>query len=164
MLIIIRGNSGSGKTTLANELLNRFGESVLLISQDAVRSKLRSKNITNSAIVLNYLKWLLRYGKEHYKIIILEGIFSVEKYRLLFEYAKLLYVKNIFAYYYDLPFSETVLRHMTRKQCSEFGESEMRRWWHEKDFIKLFPETIITKVVSLQEAADMVLRDISKNS
>ena len=71
MLIIIRGNFGSGKTTLAKELLKRFGESVLLISQDAVRSKLNRKNITNSAIIFNYLKRLLRYGKEHYKIIVM---------------------------------------------------------------------------------------------
>ena len=55
-----------------------------------------------------------------------------EWYRSLFELANELYGSNVYAYYFDLSFEETVRRHNTRNR--EFGEKDMRRWWREKRF------------------------------
>ena len=53
---------------------------------------------------LPLLEELLRYGRKHSEIVILEGILNAEWYRALFELAVALYGKNIYAYYFDIPF------------------------------------------------------------
>lgn len=42
-------------------------------------------------------------------------------------------------------FEETFIRHKTRPNASDFGESEMRKWWREKDYLKIIPESIVDK-------------------
>ena len=37
----------------------------------------------------------------------------------------------------------------------------MRRWWNEKDFIGIIPEEIFKQDVSLEDAVNIILRDIS---
>ena len=78
---------------------------------------------------------LLRYGRQHSEVTILEGILPAGDYRPLFEAAREAYGTDIFAYYYDLPFEETLARHRTKPNRNDFGEEEMRRWWREKDLL-----------------------------
>lgn len=93
---------------------------------------------------LPMLKELLQYGKTHFETVILEGIMVADWYRPLFELAKELFGKNIYAYYFDIPFEETLKRHKTRAKSSEFGEEAMREWWVEKDYSDVLDETTIT--------------------
>ena len=62
----------------------------------------------------------------------------------------------MYAYYFDLPFEETVKRHHTKPVCHEFGEEELRRWWREKDFSDVLNEIRITK----EEEIESVVTDI----
>ena len=143
-LIILRGNSGSGKTTIAKELQRKFGSNTLLISQDAIRREMLMVSDGPDTLALPMLKELLRYGKDHCGTVILEGIMVADWYRSLFELAKELFGKNIYAYYFDIPFEETLKRHKTRAKSSEFGEEAMRDWWVEKDYSDVLDETTIT--------------------
>ena len=139
-LIILRGNSGSGKTTLARALQEKFGPYTMLISQDMVRIQIlhgRGKESVQRALPL--LTDLLKYGRKHSEITILEGILEAADHLPLFEAAIREYGAEIYAYYYDLPFEETLLRHSTKPNRFDFGEEEMRRWWKEKDFIGIIP-------------------------
>lgn len=77
---------------------------------------------------LPLMKELLKYGSTHSDIVILEGIMYADWYRPLFELARRIYGKEIYAYYFDLPFEETLRRHQTKPNCREFGEEAMRRW------------------------------------
>ena len=133
-LIILRGNSGSGKTTVAKELQQRFGENTMLISQDMIRREILKVSDGVDTKALPFLKELLRYGQDNSEVVILEGIMVAEWYAPLFELAVQLYGSNIYAYYFDIPFEETVKRHKTRPKSNEFGEKEMRSWWVEKDY------------------------------
>ena len=92
---------------------------------------------------------LLKYGRVHSEITILEGILLTEDYRLLFETAVSEFGSDIFAYYYDLPFEETLRRHSTKPNCDDFGEADMRRWWREKDFLPMIRETVLHQDISL---------------
>ncbi len=143
-LIILRGNSGSGKTTIAKELQRKFGSNTLLISQDAIRREMLMVSDGPDTRAIPMLKELLRYGKAHCETVILEGIMVADWYRPLFELAKELFGKNIYAYYFDIPFEETLQRHKTRAKSSEFGEEAMREWWVEKDYSDVLDETTIT--------------------
>lgn len=143
-LIILRGNSGSGKTTIAKELQRKFGRNTMLISQDVIRrDMLRVKDGENTP-ALPLMKELLIYGSNHSDIVILEGIMYADWYKTLFELAIQLYDTRVYAYYFDIPFEETLKRHQTKPNCNDFGEEAMRRWWREKDFSDVLNEVSIT--------------------
>lgn len=155
-LIILRGNSGSGKTTIAKELQKSFGRNTMLISQDVVRRDiLRVKDGENTE-ALPLMKELLTYGRNHCEIVILEGIMYADWYKPLFELAVQLYGTYIFAYYFDLPFEETLKRHQTKPNCNEFGEEAMRRWWRDKDFSDVLSERVITSEKGIQSIIDEI--------
>lgn len=155
-LIILRGNSGSGKTTIAKELQKSFGRNTMLISQDVVRRDiLRVKDGENTE-ALPLMKELLTYGRNHCEIVILEGIMYADWYKPLFELAVQLYGTDIFAYYFDLPFEETLKRHQTKPNCNEFGEEAMRRWWRGKDFSDVLSERVITSEKGIQSIIDKI--------
>ena len=56
-----------------------------------------------------------------------------------------LYGKDVYAYYFDIPFEETLNRHKTRAKSNEFGEESMREWWVEKDYSDVLNEVAITE-------------------
>ena len=143
-LIILRGNSGSGKTTVAKELQNRFGRNTMLISQDVIRRDMLKEKDGENSPAIPLMKELLQYGSEHSEIVILEGIMNADWYRPLFDLAVQIYGAEVYAYYFDLPFEETLKRHQTKPNRDEFGEDAMRRWWREKDFSDALQEASIT--------------------
>ncbi|MBR3691577.1 MAG: kinase [Clostridia bacterium] len=152
-LIVLRGNSGSGKTTISKALQKKFGRNTMLIAQDVIRMQmLNAKDIEALPLIID----LIKYGKQNSEITILEGILDSEFYRPLFEVIVEEYGVNVFAFYYDLPFEETLLRHNTKPNKADFGEEDMKRWWKEKDYINIIPERIITKEESLSDTVDMI--------
>lgn len=159
-IIILRGNSGSGKTTVARSLQKKIGHGTLLISQDVIRREMLYVNDGIETKALPLLIELVKYGKENCDVVILEGILKAEWYRDLFEQIKMEFGQEIYAYYYELPFEETLKRHQTKPNCNEFGEEEMKRWWNEKDYIGIIPEKIITSESSLINTVDMIFQDI----
>ncbi len=163
-LIILRGNSGSGKTTAAKALQKRFGPNTMLISHDMIRMQiLHVSGKTGIEKSQPLMIELLKYGRQHSEITILEGILDSVEYRELFECCLLEYgAGNIDAFYYDLPFEETLLRHQTKPNRMEFGEAEMRRWWREKDYLPMIREQIITREISLDELVEMICQTIGE--
>lgn len=163
-LIILRGNSGSGKTTVAKALQKRFGSNTMLISQDVVRrDMLQVKDGPDSEAIL-LIGELLKYGRSHSEVVILEGIMCADWYRPVFELAVRLYEK-VDACYFDLPFEETLRRHQMKLNCKEFGEVEMRRWWREKDFSDVLSEVRICAEKDLESIVeDICGGDEKKNS
>lgn len=143
-LIILRGNSGSGKTTTAKELQKRFGRNTMLISQDMIRRDMLRVKDGENTLAVPLMKELLSYGNKHSEVVILEGIMYADWYKSLFQLAVQLYDTRVYAYYFDLPFEETLKRHQTKPNRGDFGEEEMRRWWREKDFSNILNEVHIT--------------------
>ena len=160
-LIRLRGNSGSGKTTIAKELQKKFGRNTMLISQDMIRRDMLKVKDGENTLAVPLMKELLIYVNKHSEIVILEGIMYADWYKSLFELAVLLYDTRVYAYYFDLPFEETLKRHQTKPNCNDFGEEEMRRWWREKDFSAILNEVSITsdkdKEIIVSEIYDFVI-------
>lgn len=160
-LIILRGNSGSGKSSVAKALQRKIGRNTLVIPQDSIRRDMLWVCDGKDTAALPLLIDLLHYGKKHCDYVILEGIMIADWYKPLFESAIELFGSKIFAYYYDIPFEETLKRHEMREKKAEFGETEMRSWWEEKDFIGIIPEKVFHKEVSLENAVNTIFQDIS---
>lgn len=161
-LIILRGNSGSGKTSVAKALQEKFGPNTMLLSHDTIRMEVLhvwgQEGILKSEPLMIEL---LKYGKAHSEITIMEGVLPAEAFCRLFETALEEYGQNIFAYYYDLPFEETLRRHSTKPNRNDFGEQDMRRWWREKDFLPIISEQVFHKDLSLETVVDMIYNQVS---
>lgn len=159
-LIVLRGNSGSGKTTVAKELQKVLGSNTMLISQDAIRRDILKVKDGEGTPAIPLLMELLRYGRNNCEVVILEGILVADWYRSLFELAVELYGTNIYAYYYDISFEETLRRHQTRSNRCEFGEEAMRSWWRNKDYSDILNEKIISENQSKEKTVQEILYDI----
>jgi len=159
-LIILRGNSGSGKTTTGKTLQSKFGHNTMLISQDVVRREMLYVKDGPDSAAAQLLFELALYGKRHCNIVILEGVLNSKWYKKLFESLLKEFGDHIFAYYFDIPFEETISRHQHKPYAHEFGEREMREWWNEKDLLDIIPEMSLHKDLSLDEIVDMVYRDV----
>ncbi|WP_202708881.1 kinase [Sporosalibacterium faouarense] len=161
-LIILRGNSGSGKTSTGKALQKKFGHDTMLISQDVVRREMLFVKDGPNPRASRLLYELAIYGKKNSNIVILEGILNAEWYKGLFLNLQIEFDNQIFAYYFDLPFKETLKRHKNKSNAHEFGEKEMRKWWNEKNFIKIIPEVNIYKEQSLNEIVEMIYEDVCR--
>lgn len=160
-LILLRGNSGSGKSTTARELQRRLGRGTLIIAQDIVRREmLWAKDGPDSSAIPPMIE-LARYGSRNCETVIVEGILDSAAYAPLFAVLNAEY-PQIFAYYYDLPFEETLRRHQTKPNRDQFGEADMRRWWKERDLIGSISEKIITLEQSQADTVSMILHDIER--
>ncbi|MEQ9763562.1 kinase [Streptococcus sp. ZJ151] len=163
-LIMIRGNSGSGKTSLAHSLQKELGENTLLLSQDLLRRTMLHAHDGFDTPTVPLLLNLLDYGFNHNQTTILEGILKSDWYQPVWQRIIELYgLANTYAYYYDLPFYETLKRHNTRDKAKEFGEEALKRWWVEKDYLANIPETKLTKALSLETAKTLILSDLKKS-
>jgi thymidylate kinase len=161
-LFVIRGNSGSGKTSLARLLQNKLGSGTLLLSQDTIRREMLNTPDGPDAPAAELLEQLLQWGGQHADAVILEGILPAEWYGSVFDTAAETFDK-IYAYYYDLPFEETLRRHALSPHAADFSEPEMRRWFRPRDLIGSIPETILTADVSLESAAERIISDAAKD-
>ena len=156
-LIVLRGNSGSGKSTLARKLQHRLGRNTMVIAQDTIRREMLWVRDEPGTPAVALLTELLRYGHAHSNITILEGILYADIYQPLFEEAVNLFgQEQIFAYYYDIPFEETLTRHQTKPNRADFGEEAMRKWWREKDLSAVLSEQFLTAEITLEAAEEKI--------
>jgi len=161
-LIMLRGNSGSGKTTVAKELQKKFGRNTMIISQDMVRREILKVEDGKDTKAVPLLQALLIYGKNNSEVTILEGIMYADWYKPVFECAVREFGDEIYAYYFELPFEETLRRHQTKPNCNEFGEEEMKRWWREKDYIRFIKENVIAIDETLEDIVERIYSNITK--
>ena len=158
-LIIIRGNSGSGKTTLAKEIHQRLPRKTELSSHDPVRRDMQRAKHGQNTLGVPLLEDLLHYGYRNCDYVILEGILNAEWYLPLFRQAEKLFGEEIFAYYFDISFEETLMRHKQRN-ISSFGEKQMHSWWKEKDYINFISETKFSSRTTLRQEIEKIMKDI----
>lgn len=159
-LIIIRGNSGCGKTTVAKALQHRLGHNTMLVSQDYIRREMLYVHDGPSTEAVPLLTEMIRYGWAHSEHVILEGILYSDFYKPLFVEAGKIFRADIFAFYYNISFEETLRRHNTKPNRADFGQEAMKRWWRENDFLEIIQETELTSSVSEEEAVSLIYKTV----
>ncbi len=163
-LVIIRGNSGSVKTTIAQELRqslgNGSGDNTMLVQQDVLRrDMLRERDMPEKQSIIELIKLIVEFGRRQRRIVILEGILAKKKYgKMLQELIKDFDEAHV--YYFDLPFEETLKRHVSKPNAHEFGENEMREWWNEKDYLGVLGEKVLGQELSAQTIVDQIIADV----
>lgn len=159
-LIILRGNSGSGKTTVARILQEKLGRTTMLLSQDTLRREILRVKEASKHPTAELAKEMARFGWSHgFDTVIIEGIWGAKKNG--WALTELIDESDVvFAYYFDVPFEETLRRHVTKPVAQSYGEKEMREWWKEKDILGVEDEQIIDETYTKGAIVEKVLHDI----
>lgn len=161
-LIILRGNSGSGKTTIAKELQNSFQRGkAMVVSQDEIRLGILNTKDRKDNPAIELIRLITEYGKNHCEYVIVEGILGNNKYRDMLIELMDSFDKNIYVYYFDLPFDETLVRHSKREKSKDFGPDRMKEWWLEKDYLSVPGERKLGENLTQKEVTEVILRDLS---
>lgn len=157
-LIVLRGNSGSGKTTLARALQRRRGRDQLaVISQDVVRREVLWANDRPGNPAIGLIDLMARYALNEGFSVVVEGILHPERYGEMLRRLAGDHRGRTLAYFWDLPFEETLRRHATKPKAEEFGESEMRDWWYGTAYVDGLNEIPI----GIEESLDLAIQRVN---
>lgn len=160
-LVIVRGNSASGKSSVAAEARRRYGRGIAIVGQDNLRSVvLREHDVPGGANV-GLIDLTTRHALSHGFHVIVEGILRADHYGEMLTALISDYAGSAFAYFLDVPFSETLRRHATKPQDVSYGEAEMRRWYRELDLLPGSIEQIIPATSALQATVTTLMADAS---
>lgn len=155
MLVVLRGNSGSGKSTVAAALQRELPAPAAVLEQDHFRRIVFAEREQESMAHAGLLEAAAVHclGAGHH--VVLEGIFNAARYEGMLKRVAEAASESRF-YAFDLPFEETVRRHAGRQRASEFGEDQMRSWYHGWQPLLFVDE----KRISPSETCDDVVRRI----
>ncbi|GAB6899440.1 AAA family ATPase [Kineosporia succinea] len=162
-LIVIRGNSGSGKSTVAQRLRLQAGRGWALVEQDFLRRiVLREREHERDshhghghhdtpslapAFIAHNVTFLLQHGYH----VILEGILHSPRYGDMLRTLAEAHNGPALFVYLDASFEETVKRHATRPQASEFTPAHMREWYSARDLLGQPTEMVIPENSTLDQ-------------
>lgn len=160
-LIILRGNSASGKSSTAAEIRRRHGHRDLaIVGQDNLRRDvLRERDVPGGANI-GLIDLTVRYALDHDFNVIVEGIFSTDRYAEMLIALIADHQGLTGCYYLDVPFDETVRRHATKPQAMTYGAAEMKHWYRALD---LLPGGI-EQVIPAETPQDEIVRRIMADS
>ncbi|MFL2105916.1 kinase [Desemzia sp. FAM 23991] len=159
-LIIIRGNSGSGKTTIAKNLQTHLGPGTLVISQDVIRRDMLKVADREGNLSIDLIRQIAEFGKSKCEFVIVEGILDKGRYGDMLRGLIRFYDQQAAIFYFDLPFEETVKRHLNRPKNLEFGEDSLRAWWMPRDFLEEDNEIILTSEMTQEDVLEIILSQI----
>lgn len=128
-LVILRGPSGSGKTTIARALRAELGRGTALVEQDHVRRVLLWEWDVPGALNIELIDTIARRTLAAGHDTIVEGILTDAHYGIMLRALVDDHPGTTVCAYLDIPFDETVRRHATRSQASQFTADDMATWW-----------------------------------
>src|SRR5215469_14862399 len=125
-LIVLRGNSASGKSTVAAEIRRRYGRGIAIVGQDNLRRVVLREHDRPNAANIGLIGLTARYALDHGFHVIVEGILNASHYAAMLAALIAAHRGVTRCYYLDVPFEQTLARHATKPQATEYGEAEMR--------------------------------------
>ena len=134
----------------------------MLLSQDVIRRDILKTNDGAGTRANDVLIMLLEYGHAHNELVILEGILNSRWYTPLFDAAKRSTAKIICAYYFDLPFEETLRRHQTKDKRTEFGERKCAAGGTKRTTPPALNEQTLTLDMMQDEIIDRICADLER--
>lgn len=159
-LIIVRGPSGSGKSTVSKDLLKRASKLTLLVSEDQVRKMFNDHQKTGHEVAKEVATKAVITGLNKGYDVIYEGILNVKSSGDNLDEIFKVHPTENYLFYLDVDFDETIRRHQTRPESSEFNADSMKKWWDYSTPAGHKFETIISGSLPKEE----IIKKISKVS
>lgn len=142
-LIVIRGNSGSGKSTVARRLQLRHGRGCAVVDQDHLRRKVLRERDGPGILAVALIERTARFALDHGYHVVLEGILYAPWYGDMIRALCRSHRGVTRVFYLDVSLEETLRRHATRPQATEFTPQDMRGWYAGRDLLGLPDEQVI---------------------
>src|SRR5262249_5975818 len=142
-LIVIRGNSGAGKSTIAQRVQLRYDRDCALVEQDYLRRIVLRERDVPGILAPALISHTARFALDHGRHVVLEGILNREKYGGMITDLLTDHRGRNFVFYLDVSLDETLRRHGTRPQATEFTSDAMRGWFVPKDVLGAVGEHVI---------------------
>lgn len=138
-----------------------MGENTMLVQQDVLRLGILNVKDRADNPAIELIANTVLYGKKIGYDVVLEGIFKKATYDTLINQLVKAFDGNVFSYYLDISFDETVRRHNTKPDKDEFGIEKLREWWIEKDLLDIEREKVFYEEKSQHEIVDIILSDLN---
>lgn len=158
-LIIIRGNSGSGKSSIARALRTRGGRGIALVEQDYLRRIVLQERERPDGISPALIEQTARFCLDNDYHVALEGILAASRHSIMLNRLLRDHRGRSYIYYLDVSLEETLRRHTTRPQATEFSGEDMRGWYLPHDLLGVDGEQIIPEHHTLQQSIEVIMGD-----
>jgi predicted kinase len=155
-LVVLRGPSGSGKTSTARALRLALGRGTAWVEQDYLRRVVLREHDTLDAANIDLIALNVRFALERGFTVVLEGILRADHYGAMLENLHQDYRLASAWYYFDLSFEETIRRHATRPQSTQFSADDMRDWYRGRDLLPFVYEAIFSEDSSLVDTVELI--------
>jgi predicted kinase len=155
-LVVIRGNSGSGKTSVARALRSRYERGCALVEQDYLRRIVLKERDKPGGLAPTLIGHTARLALSHGYHVILEGILVTARYRPMIEDLVAGHRGETHLFYLDVPLEETLRRHATRPQATQFTTADMRAWYLPDDRLGIEGERVLRTTASLDDTIDLI--------
>ncbi len=158
-LIVLRGNSGCGKSTVARALREAYGRGIALVHQDLIRRVILRERDLPGAANIGLIDQVTRFSLDSSYHVVVEGILYADRYEQMLAGLSRDHRGRTCFYYLDVSVEETLRRHLTRPQASEFTQDDMRGWYRPHDLLSSVREQVIPQASSLQQTVELILAD-----
>lgn len=158
-LIILRGPSGSGKSTVAARLRTAYGRGIAVIPQDVVRREILRERDHPGAVNIALIDTMARSILDQGVHVIIEGILDRERYGPMLTALLHAHTGDSHAYFFDIPFADTLERHRTKPNRHEWTEQDMLGWYRSGDVLPGAVEQIIGPDSSLEASVERILAE-----
>ena len=162
-IFVLRGPAGAGKSTVSESLVSAIrstGRLCAHLEQDYFRIAIAGGAGTSRDYVARLLLESARASLECGYNVVMDGILNIKHFKeplfdkLLSEFGQ----QRIQFYYFDVPFEETVARHLGRSKSQEFGAEELSRWFSSASRTGYDDEVILSARYSAAEVTDMIMQ------
>ncbi|HEX6685149.1 MAG TPA: AAA family ATPase [Candidatus Limnocylindrales bacterium] len=155
-LVVIRGNSGSGKSSIARAVRLNHGRGCALVEQDYLRRIILRELEASGGLTPEFIDHTVRYLLDRGQHVVLEGILGTQHYgAMLIDLVRENHGETS-VFYLDVSFEETLRRHGSRPQATEFGAQEMLAWYRERDLLGVGGEHVIGEHSTLDASIEFV--------
>lgn len=155
----MRGNSASGKSSVAAGIRGRYGRGIAIVGQDNLRRIVLREHDKPNAANVGLIDLTARYALDHGFHVIVEGILYASHYGDMLTALCADHLGVTRRYYLHVPFTETLRRHATKLEATQYGEIEMAIWYRELDLLPGSVEQIISAETSLSDTVQRVMTD-----
>jgi predicted kinase len=156
ILVCVRGNSGSGKSSIARELRRRHGRGCALVEQDHLRRIVLRERDRPGGAAPALIEQTVRFALDHGYHVVLEGIMFSRHYRRMLTALRDGHRGRSLFCYLDVSLPETLRRHLTRPQATEFTAEDMSGWYAAHDVLGWRDELVIPETTVLEDAVVVI--------
>ncbi|SIN36879.1 kinase [Micromonospora cremea] len=156
ILVCVRGNSGSGKSSIARELRRRHGRGCALVEQDYLRRIVLRERDRPGGAAPALIEQTARFALDHGYHVVLEGIMFSRHYRRMLTSLRDGHRGRSLFCYLDVSLPETLRRHRTRPQATEFTAEDMSGWYAPHDTLGWPDELVIPETTGVEDAVTVI--------